>query len=115
MLVDLGSGVGSEQSGVRPALVISNDDFNRRFSLATVVPLTKREGKQRAVYPFEVVVPAGTAGNSAESIAMPHQVTTVACQRVLRRIGHLGAPHLQAEIEDRLLDHLGFGFEPEHA
>lgn len=115
MLVDLGTGVDSEQSGVRPALVVSNDDFNRHFSLATVLPLTKRGGKRRSVYPFEVVLPAGAAGNPVESIAMPHQVSTVARQRLLRRIGRLGAPHLQTEIEDRLLDHLGVGYEPDDA
>ncbi len=115
MLVDLGAGVGSEQSGVRPALVISNDAFNRHFSLATVLPLTKREGKRRRAYPFEVVLPAGVAGNPVESLVMPHQVSTVARQRLLNRIGRLDAHHLQAQIEDRLLDHLGVGFEPDDA
>jgi len=115
VLVDLGTRAGHEQSGVRPALVMSNDDFNRRFALATVLPLTKLEGKQRSAYAFEVVLPAGAAGNPVDSIAMPHQVTTVARHRLLRRIGRLRAPLLRTEIEDRVLDHLGIGFEPDHA
>ena len=115
VLVDFGTGVGSEQSGVRPALVISNDGFNHHFPLATVLPLTKREGKRRKVYAFEVVLPAGSAGNPVESIVMPHQVRTVARARLQRRLGRLTAPHLQADIEDRVLDHLGVGFETDDA
>ena len=110
-MVDFGAGVGSEQSGVRPALVISNDGFNRRFPLATILPFMKLAGKQRSTYPFEIVMPAGIAGNPVASIVMPHQARTVSRRRLLRRIGRLGAPHLQAEIEDRLLDHFGVGFE----
>ena len=111
VLVDLGTGGGSEQSGLRPALVVSNDGFNRHFPLATVLPLTKREGKHRKVYAFEVVLPAGSAGNPVESIVMPHQMRTVARARLRRQLGRLTAPHLQAEIENRVLDHLGVGFE----
>jgi mRNA interferase MazF len=110
-LTDFGGGAGKEQAGVRPALVVSNDGFNRYFPLATVLPLTKREGKRRRVFSFEVVLPARVAGNEVESIVMPHQVRTVSQDRLLRRLGTLSAPHLRAEIENRLLDHLGVGFE----
>lgn len=111
VLVDLDPAHGSEQRGVRPALVISNDGFNRHFPLMTVLPLTKRGTKRRRVYGFEVVIPADSAGNELESIVMPHEVRTVSGSRVLRRLGQLRAPHLRAEIEDRLADHLGVGFE----
>ncbi len=43
-----------EQKGRRPALVISNDAFNRRTGLAIVCPVTNR---QRDV-PFHVALPA---------------------------------------------------------
>ena len=96
---------------MRPALVVSNDGFNRHFPLATVLPLTKRGGKRRRVYPFEVLLPAGSAGNEVESIVMPHQVRTVSRARVGRRLGSLLAAELRVEVEARLLDHLGIGFE----
>jgi mRNA interferase MazF len=110
-LVDLGPGSGREQAGVRPALVVSNDGFNRHFALTTILPLTKREGKRRPVFSFEVVLPARAAGNEVESIVMPHQVRSVSRDRMLRRLGRLTAPNLRTEIEGRLLDHLGVGFE----
>lgn len=115
VLVDFGDGIGKEQAGVRPALVLSNDGFNSRFSLATVLPLTKREGKRRPVFSFEVLLPARAAGNEVESIVMPHQVRTVSRDRMLRRIGTLTAPKLRIDIENRVLDHLGVGFEDDVA
>jgi len=115
LLVDFGDGAGKEQAGVRPALVVSNDGFNSHFSLATVLPLTKREGKRRPVFSFELVLPARVAGNEVDSIVMPHQVRTVSRDRLKHRLGRLMAPNLRADIEGRLLDHLGVGFEDEDA
>lgn len=52
---------GHEQSGRRPALVISPQDYNRRIGLALVCPVTSRiKG-----YPFEVVIPQGYRTNGA--------------------------------------------------
>ena len=39
---DFGLVIGAELSGRRPALVISNDDFNRRFGVAIAVPTSTR-------------------------------------------------------------------------
>lgn len=109
--VDLEPREGSEQGGERPALVVSNDGFNRHFPLVTVLPLTRLAGKRRKVYPFEVLLPAGAAGNPDESIVMPQQIRTVARSRITERAGNLGSPELRHAIEERILDHLGIGFE----
>src|SRR5438874_1444490 len=47
--------VGHEQSGRRPALVLSPDIYNRRSGLAVVCPITSRAKR----YPFEVLLPEG--------------------------------------------------------
>lgn len=109
VLADLEPREGREQGGRRPVLVISNHGFNRHFPLLTVLPLTSLEGKRRRVYGFEVLLPAGAAGNSVDSIVMPHQIRTLARSRVSRTMGSLRHPDLQAEIEERLLEHLGVG------
>lgn len=44
---------GHEQRGLRPALVISPLEYNRRSSLALLLPITK----QQKGYPFEVILP----------------------------------------------------------
>jgi mRNA interferase MazF len=111
--VDLEPHEGSEQGRARPALVVSNDGFNRHFPLVTVLPLTRVRGKHRPVYGFEVLLPAGAAGNAQESIVMPQQIRTVAQERVLARLGSLSDPALREAVEERMLDHLGIGFEGE--
>ena len=103
--------MGREQRDAQPALVVSNDGFNSHFPLATVLPLTKREGKRRRVYGFEVVIPPGAAGNELESIVMPHQIRTVAGARILRRVGTLSDPELRTEIEASICDHLALDLE----
>lgn len=108
--VDLGPREGSGRGSERPALVVSNDGFNRHFPLLTVVPLTRRPGKRRPVYGFEVLLPSGSAGNPEESIVMPQQIRTVARSRVRARLGSLVDPELRRAVEERLLDHLGVGF-----
>jgi mRNA-degrading endonuclease toxin of MazEF toxin-antitoxin module len=63
------------------------------------------------IYSFEVALPENTAGNSVDSIVMPQQVRTVSRARIVDRLGRLEDPSLRIEIEDRLADHLGIGFE----
>jgi mRNA interferase MazF len=53
--IDFDPGTGHEQTGWRPALVLSPASYNRPTGLAIVVPITN---KQKG-YPFEVALPAG--------------------------------------------------------
>jgi mRNA interferase MazF len=46
---------GHEQSGRRPALVISHDEYNRKVGLLLACPATT----QQKGYPFEVSIPDG--------------------------------------------------------
>ncbi|MFN2384116.1 MAG: type II toxin-antitoxin system PemK/MazF family toxin [Gemmatimonadota bacterium] len=108
--VQLDPVVGREQGGARPALVVSNDGFNARFDLVTVVPLTGARGKTRRIYPFEVMLPRGAAGNAEDSIAMPFQVRTITRTRVRGPIGELSDLGLREAIEARLIEHLGIAF-----
>jgi mRNA-degrading endonuclease toxin of MazEF toxin-antitoxin module len=106
--------VGSEHGGARrPAIVLSNDGFNAHFEVVTILPLTKRAGKRRRVYEFEVLLPAKVVGTGFESIVMPHQIRTVSKLRLLERIGVLTDEDHQLEIENRILEHLGIAFEAE--
>ncbi|MBI4520974.1 MAG: type II toxin-antitoxin system PemK/MazF family toxin [Gemmatimonadetes bacterium] len=112
--VDLEPRVGSEQGGERrPAIIISNDGFNAHFDVVTIVPLTKREGKKRRVYEFEVLLPFSVVSGGYESIVMPHQIRTISKLRLLERIGTLTDEGLRTELENRLLEHLGIEFEAE--
>lgn len=48
---------GHEQRGHRPALVISNDLFNRHTGLAIVCPITNTDRR----FPFHIAVPASSS------------------------------------------------------
>lgn len=93
---------GSEQAGRRPVLVISNEEFNRAMPNVTIVPLTSTK---RTLYPAEVLIPKGLAGQPQDSIAMVHQIRTVAKERLIKRWGSLHNEGLQRQIHDALRDH----------
>ena len=95
--------VGSEQSGLRPVLVVSNDEFNEAIANVTVVPLT---AAQRRLYPAEVLLPAGVAGQPRDSIMMAHQIRTISQQRIGRRFGSLGDGALRDQVHRAIKEHL---------
>jgi mRNA interferase MazF len=89
---------GREQSGRRPALVLSPASYNDRTGLAVCCPITSAVKG----YPFEVLVPAGSAvrgavladhvksldwraRNAALIVALPPSVANT----VLKRLGTL--------------------------
>lgn len=53
---------GSEQGGRRPVLVVSRERINQLLPVVNVIPLTSKKSADRAIYPNEVLLPAGTAG-----------------------------------------------------
>ncbi len=111
---DLDPHVGSEQGGERrPVVVVSNDGVNEQLQVITVLSMTKLEGKARKPYLFEVVLPKGTITPEWSSIVMPQQVRSISKTRLLERIGRLDDELIQADIENRLLEHLGIAFEAE--
>jgi mRNA-degrading endonuclease toxin of MazEF toxin-antitoxin module len=58
-------------------------------------------------------LPANTAGNNLDSIIMPQQIRTISKSRLLESLGVLTDAALRAEVEDRMLDHLGISLEAE--
>ena len=80
--VDFDPARGGEIRKVRPAVILSNDLANEHLNRVQVVPLTSNTGR---VYPSEAVVEV--AGQSSK--AMADQLTTVAKQRLSRRLGEL--------------------------
>ena len=82
---------GHEQKGRRPALVISNDLFNRHTGLAIVCPITNA----RRDYPFHVAI---TGSESVTGVVMVDQVKSVDFRaRRAKKIGR-AAPALLDEV-----------------
>ncbi len=82
--------------------MISNEEFNQYMPNVTVIPFAST---QRTLYPAEVFIPKGLAGQTKDSIAMVHQVRTIAKERLERRVGALQNEGLRRQILDALADH----------
>ena len=102
---DLDPVVGSEQGGERPVLVISSEDFNQAMPIVTVLPLTSlRPG--RRVYPNEVLLEEGAAGQPRDSVVLAHQIRTISKRRLGAPYGYVAEPELHRNIETAIRIHL---------
>ena len=80
--VDFGAPVGSEQGGVRPAVVVSNNIGNQFSPILIVVPLTTSE---KGYLPTHVSMNIGLVPNTA----LCEQIRTISKLRVKgHRIAH---------------------------
>lgn len=87
---------GHEQRGRRPALVVSNDLFNKHTGLCIACPVTN----SRRDYPFHVTIPDGC---DVTGVVMVEQVKSIDFRaRNVKRIG--SAPNVVLEEVLSLLD-----------
>lgn len=78
--VDLSGARGSEQGGIRPCVVVSNDVCNRYSTVVTIVPITSSMSK--AKIPTHLELSASEYQLRHNSIALAEQVTSVDKQRL---------------------------------
>jgi mRNA interferase MazF len=95
---------GAEQKGTRPVLIASNEEYNQAMPNVTVLPLTSTK---RRLYPSEVFLPQGKAGQPLDSIIMAHQIRTISKQRLKGLRGYLEDPRLRDEVCAAIKEHLG--------
>lgn len=83
---------GHEQRGRRPALVVSNDLFNKHTGFCIACPITKT----RRNYPFHVPIPEGQA---VTGFIMVEQVKSIDFRsRRAKRIGRAPAQVLEEAL-----------------
>jgi mRNA interferase MazF len=92
---------GSEQGGTRPVIIVSRDAINANSPVVLAVPCTTHRPPKK-VYPTQVLIPAGEAGFSNNSIAMADQVRVLSKQRLLKLRGTL-TPKTLSQLEQALL------------
>jgi mRNA interferase MazF len=98
--ITMGPTAGHEQSGRRPALVLSPVSYNSKVGLAILCPITS----QAKGYPFEVHIPEGlpvqgvVLADQAKSLDWRSRGAELACrlpaestEAVLQRLGRLVA------------------------
>jgi len=72
---------GSEQKGIRPVLVISNDAVNDNLPVFTYIPFSSVKPGAK-VYPTEVFMTVAESGLPRDSVLMLQQVRTVSVDRL---------------------------------
>ena len=89
-LVNFNPGRGSEQKGIRPALVIQNDIGNEYGSTTIVAAITSTIKP----YPVTVLLTKGLAGLDKDSMVNFAQLLTIDKTRLVKRLGELGTAQL---------------------
>jgi mRNA interferase MazF len=93
VLCDLNPVVGTEQVGVRPAVVFQIDRANAVSPHTIIAPFTTRI--RRALLPSHVLIPAGTGGLSQDSVVLCEQIRVIDKRRIVRVLGHLDDAHME--------------------
>jgi len=104
VLCDLNPVVGTEQAGIRPAIIVQIDRANAVSPHTIIVPFTTKI--RRALLPSHAFVPAGVGGLSQDSVALCEQIRVIDKRRIIRVIGHLDDSYLE-EIARALRTILG--------
>lgn len=87
ILCDLNPVIGTEQAGIRPALVVQIDRANTASPHTIIVPFTTRI--RRAVLPSHTLIPAGIGGLTHDSVVLCEQIRVIDKRRIIRVLGHV--------------------------
>lgn len=104
-LANLNPGLGSEQGGVRPVVVVQNEVGNRFSPTTIVAPITSRTDKGMGL-PTHVLLPALTAQLPLDGQILLEQIRVVDCWRLKRCLGVLPGDVLK-QVEQALQISLG--------
>lgn len=96
---DLGEGIGSEQQGIRPVVILQNDIGNK-YSPTTIVALITSMTKKLDL-PVHMELDKKDSLLPQNSVILLEQIRTIDKKRLIRRISKL-EDHLIADIDWRL-------------
>jgi mRNA interferase MazF len=95
-MTDLNPVQGSEQSGMRPAVIISGDSMNKYYSVVIICPLTT---KLKPYKGCPVIQPDKLNKLKSVSQVISFQIRTIAKSRLKKRIGSIPEDVLE-QIKD---------------
>lgn len=102
-VVDWGQGKGSEQSGIRPSLVIQNDTGNQFSPNVIVASLTSAPNK---AYPFLVPYTAKETGLEKDGYVDLASIVTISQQRLRGKCGQFSKTKM-VEVDRAICNSLG--------
>ena len=95
---NLGETVGSEQSGIRPVLVIQNNVGNKYSPTLIITPLTSKAKK--LAQPTHVII-GKSFGLTEYSYALLEQIRTIGRNRLLEYVGSVDES-VMVKVDDAL-------------
>ena len=101
-LVDLNPVIGHEQSGVRPALIISDDMFN--YSLAEMIIIVPITSKYKGI-PTHVELVSDIL--TMKSYIKTEDIRSVSTKRLIKKLGN-ASNEIMLLVEERIKLLLGF-------
>lgn len=84
VLVDLNPTLGSEQGGVRPCLILQNNNGNKYSPLTIVAPITSKKFTKE--FPTNVFISSSTSGLNKDSTILLNQIKTIDKSRIKKII-----------------------------
>ncbi len=99
VLADFGRQSGSEQCGIRPALVIQNNKGNQVSPTIIVCAITSANKKN---LPTHVEVAPDETGLEKHSIILAEQVRTISKSRIIKKCGTVNSKKIVEKIQKSL-------------
>mgnify|MGYP001560229226 FL=1 len=87
VLVNFDPVKGSEQKGIRPALVIQNNVYNKYSPITIVAPITSKLYKKE--YPTNVSLSKEDSKLGRDSTILLNQIKTIDKSRIIKKISSL--------------------------
>ena len=83
---DLGKAVGSEQAGIRPVLIVQNDQGNKFSNTTIIIPLTSKL-KSLNQPTHTLIRKSIETGLRTDSVLLGEQMHVISSQRIIKKIG----------------------------
>jgi|ETNmetMinimDraft_2_1059921.scaffolds.fasta_scaffold14436_2 mRNA interferase MazF len=87
VLTNLNPVKGSEQRGIRPCLIIQNNEGNKYSPLTIIAPLTSKVFSKE--FPTNVQVSSSESKLEKESTILLNQIRTIDKSRIIKKISNL--------------------------
>ncbi len=100
VLTDLNPVIGTEQAGIRPAVIIQTDKANISSPHTIIAPFTSRIRK--AILPSHVFIPCEGTCLSKDSVVLCEQMRVIDKKRIIKVIGKLQSNQID-ELNSALL------------
>jgi mRNA interferase MazF len=99
--------LGSEQKGLRPVLIVSNDAVNHALPVSTIIPFSSVTTEDK-IYPTEILLPKSISGLTKNSVVMVHQIRTISHTRLVKKIGELLSDVYQEKVRNTIQEYFDY-------